>query len=1223
MASSGAQPPPLRGPSMRAFWDSVLKPLIEALEPERILEIGSDQGTTTRALLERARSHGAVVHAIDPKPSFDPVELEAEFPGLLVFHRALSLEVLPRLERFDLALIDGDHNWHTVLNELRLLERQALEEKAPPPLVALHDVGWPYGRRDLYYDPDNIPADKRQSHERRAIHPDSDELVDEGINAHLANAKLPAARHSGVHGAIDDFLAESEQGWKLFEVPGQHGLGILAVEQLLAGRGDVRKLLKATASARFLRAQIESVERARIDSEIRRRKANRGAEKARAELAREREDSAQAARKLSEAGARLDEAEREVKRLARRRDLAEKREGEVEDQLIRERRRARLAEEESEAGAERRKASSARISELEGELARARAEATAGAEGHRAAEARAAALAGKLEQEANARRRLVADFEDERASLERGLDDARAQADTGYHAAAELREMLEVRELETQRLVAQLADLQAALGRARADADVARAERSALDRRLGELAALHESTLAELGGARPTTEDRAESKAAAAYSELELEALERFTAAYRPSAPAGTDPLALPSPHDRRGALRPADSVPEPDHPSVDVVVCVHDALEDVRRCLWSLVHKASYPFRLIVVNDGSGTETTAYLRGAAAVNPEMTLIDNASPPHGYAIAANLGMREAGGDYVVVLNSDTVVTSGWLEKIVACGESDERIGILGPLSNAASHQSVPELRDKGGWATNPLPAFVTADGVARLLERVSPCSRPRLPFINGFCYVVKRAVFEAIGYFDEENFASGYCEENDFSYRAAQAGFELAVSDDCYVFHAKSKSFTAEARAPLAKRNYGIFLRKHGPEKIESLVRDLEEDTSLEPLRAAIGEGLSSPAALATALNAATHDPLDVAFILPGLGAGGSGGSHSIYQEVRGLRALGVPARILLPERAWQRAADTYADADEVFETFADLDQLSAKTAGADVISATHFKSAAMLAQLRRHRQDFLPAYYVQDYEPFFAPGDSEDAREAIRSYDAISDCLLFAKTHWLCNIVGERHGLHLAKVEPSIDEELFRPGDGRRADGPLRLAAMIRPRTPRRQPAATIGVLEALRRDLGEEVEVVTFGCDENEIAGLAASGELLANHRGLLTRQGVAALLGRCDVFLDMSMYQAFGRTALEAMACGCTAVVPRLGGVWEFVEDGVNAHAVDTLTPTGAIEVVSDLARDRDRLRRLQSAALRTAAGYSIGRAALSEYLVFSAEHARRFGTDRAAA
>ena len=64
------------------------------------------------------------------------------------------------------------------------------------------------------------------------------------------------------------------------------------------------------------------------------------------------------------------------------------------------------------------------------------------------------------------------------------------------------------------------------------------------------------------------------------------------------------------------------------------------------------------------------------------------------------------------------------------------------------------------------------------------------------------------------------------------------------------------------------------------------------------------------------------------------------------------------------------------------------------------------------------------------------------------------------------------------------------------------------------------------------------------------------------------MAELLRESDVFLDMSVYQAFGRTALEAMACGATAVVPKVGGVWEFVEHGHNALAVDTLSPKGAL-------------------------------------------------------
>jgi GT2 family glycosyltransferase len=1203
---------------MRAFWKSLLEPLLDALQPERILEIGADRGTTTEALIERAETHGAVLHVIDPKPGFDVEELRSKHPDSFVFHAALSLEVLPTLDRVDLALIDGDHNWHTVLNELRLLERRALEQGGPSPVMALHDVDWPYGRRDLYYDPETIPAEARRPFERRGMHPDSDELVDDGLNPHLANATRPADALSGVRGGVDDFLAESEQEWKLFDVPGQHGLAVLATAELLERRDSVRKVLRRTSRADFLRERVEAVERDRIEAEIRRVKATEAAKRAQAKLAEGAENAS------ANAAAEHEDAERRVKRLTAQRDAAEERESALENELVAARREARFAEEEVEAARERRNRDGRRAKRLEAELDASTAEIEAKAAALRQAEERLAARERELERAAASRARLTAEFEEERESLQRTLEEVRQQAHAARQAAAELREMVDEREVEARRLDAQLLSLQAESSRAQVKAEVVEAEREVLRRRLDELAALHESTLEDLGSldAAPAPASRPAAAASAALrSEAEQDALDVFVREYRPSHRSGPDPFALPFPHEWRDVLRASGEAG--DGPTVDVVVCVHNALEAVRHCLSSLVQRGSYPFRLIVVNDGSGEETTVYLEQVAAVNPKVTLIHNASPPHGYTIAANLGMRAADGDYVVLLNSDTVVTYGWLERIVACGESDERIGILGPLSNAASHQSIPELRDRDGWATNPLPSFFTPDGMAKLLDRASPRSRPRLPFVNGFCYVVKRAVFDAIGYFDEESFPSGYCEENDFSFRAAKAGFELAVADDAYVFHAKSKSYTPQARKPIAKRNYEVFLRKHGAETIESLVAELEADESLAGLRGVVAEALASPDALAEALAAGREDALSVAFILPGLGVGGSGGSHSVYQEVKGMQRLGLRARILLPQSAWERATAAYPDAAEVFETFGDGDDLALKTAGADVISATHFKSVALLAGLRVRREDFLPAYYIQDYEPFFAPHGSPSFREALDSYTAVPDCLLFAKTHWLCNVVGERHGRHVAKVEASLDEWLFRPPATGKGDGPLRVAAMVRPRTPRRQPSLTVAVLAALGRRLGGEIEVVTFGCQRDELASIPGSDSLLDNHRGLITREEVADLLGASDVFLDMSLYQAFGRTALEAMACECTAVVPRLGGAWEFVADGVNGHAVDTFAPDEAIETVAALARDRQRLRALQAAGRETAARYSVTRAALSEYLLFAHEHARRFGRDRAVA
>jgi hypothetical protein len=332
---------------------------------------------------------------------------------------------------------------------------------------------------------------------------------------------------------------------------------------------------------------------------------------------------------------------------------------------------------------------------------------------------------------------------------------------------------------------------------------------------------------------------------------------------------------------------------------------------------------------------------------------------------------------------------------------------------------------------------------------------------------------------------------------------------------------------------------------------------------------------------------------------------------------VHGLRRLGVPARILLSAGAWNRARSAYDDASEVFETFENTNELVDRTADANVIVATHFKSVAMVAAVRRQRDDFLPAYYVQDYEPMFKFGDTADNEEAAASYTAIPDALLFAKTHWLCNVVSRRHGVFVAKVEPSIDSAVYHANEVPSGNEVVRVTAMLRPRTPRRQPYSTVGVIERLLEERPGAVEVTTFGCREADLKKVTRSQTIHASHVGLLKRDQVAELLRQSDVFLDMSTYQAFGRTAVEAMACGCTAIIPRLGGVWDFVKHGGNALTVDTMDRDAAFAAVASLVDDRDRLAELKAAALETGARYSILRAAISEYIVLRQAYQSRFG------
>ncbi|MCP9488898.1 MAG: glycosyltransferase [Solirubrobacteraceae bacterium MAG38_C4-C5] len=1197
----------------------MIGPLLETLQPEVVVEVGSGRGQLTEPLLRWAHAGGATLHAIDPRPLAQEVEWAEQWPNTLTFHADRSLNALARITEVDVALLGGDPNWYTVSHELALLELMAQSADCPLPVVVIHGVDGPHRRRDGYYEPSAVPGAHRFPYEP------ADESLDGDDDP--ASAIYEHSLRNGVRTALEDFLADRADQWVLREVPGDDGLAVLAPSAVVSEHDALTELLERLQSASFLRGRVATVESARTEAERARAVAERRDVQSTYALRGLDEQQAELAESLHSTHQRLEQAE------AQRGQLQE-----ANESLRAELEYVRSTAEASERG----------IAELRGTIGDLQRQQHAGDDERdrlRDSLARSEAAEGRLRQalaeaqdvarasrehalEQGARVTELEDLGGRLPLLEDALAQARSSVEQESRIVYELREALVGQSREAhahwrERLVAEHSAFSSAPRALLTPREPV--EHPPRAETVRPIPPAHDPP--PPSGAVPPAPGHAESAPDLKYSPVDgsapsADATARAWFRAQHASALGTDVddtealarLAQPACRNLRRVVEEEGARKAPAQPTVDIVVCVHDALEDVRRCLWSLSAKTDYPFRLIVVNDGSGPPTTRDLELLAAENSEVTLIHNLSPPHGYTIAANLGMRATSADYVVLLNSDTIVTPGWLKRIVACGEKHPDAGVLGPLSNAASHQSVPELRQEGRWATNELPEWMTEDAMGELVACLSERRHPSLPFINGFCYAIKRKVLDRIGAFDEEHFASGYCEENDFSLRAAAAGFRLAVVDDAYVFHAKSRSYTPAGRDGHAKRNYQILLDKHGPDNVNRLVRDAEASEALTPLRGSLRSAIGRPEDLASALHRGRR-PLSVVFVLPGLGKGGSGGSHSIVQEVRGLRRLGVPARIALVKKDIERARSTYPDAGELFEPFADVDELERRTADADVISMTHFKSAAMVAHIWAQRQDFLPAYYIQDYEPFFSTSDGADIAEAVASYTAIPEAVLFAKTHWLCNVVGQAHGLAVAKVEPSIDETLFWSGS-RPGGGPLRVAAMTRPRTPRRQAHGTVTVLERAAARLGADIETVTFGCEAAAFNKLTSSSDLRAGHRGLLDRQEVAALLGSVDVFLDLSVYQAFGRTALEAMACGATAVVPRVGGASEFAVHGENSLVVDTFDEEPAVQALCDLAADRDRLAALQSAARRDAGRYSITRAALSEYLLFTREHARRF-------
>ena len=271
----------------------------------------------------------------------------------------------------------------------------------------------------------------------------------------------------------------------------------------------------------------------------------------------------------------------------------------------------------------------------------------------------------------------------------------------------------------------------------------------------------------------------------------------------------------------------------------MDIIICVHNALECVQRCLTSVAaYRDATVHRLIIVNDGSQPATTEWLRAFAKQHQNTQLIEHETA-QGYTRSANAGMAASDAEALVLLNSDTEVAPNWIEKLFDTFDAVPGIGIVGPISNAASQQSVPDNRSSTtNTAINPLPDGYDVMRMDRWCEeQATENSFVLVPLVHGFCFAVRKEVRERIGMFDEQAFPYGYGEENDFCLRASNAGFLLAVALHTFVFHEKSQSFDSEKRIALMKNSADKIGEVHGRERIVNAMRSMKENPAFVRLR--------------------------------------------------------------------------------------------------------------------------------------------------------------------------------------------------------------------------------------------------------------------------------------------------------------------------------------------------------------------------------------------------
>jgi GT2 family glycosyltransferase/glycosyltransferase involved in cell wall biosynthesis len=634
---------------------------------------------------------------------------------------------------------------------------------------------------------------------------------------------------------------------------------------------------------------------------------------------------------------------------------------------------------------------------------------------------------------------------------------------------------------------------------------------------------------------------------------------------------------------------------------AVDIVICVHNALADVRACIASVIRCTLPPYRVIIVDDGSGAETARFL-DAQAEEQGFLLLRNAEAG-GYTRAANVGLRAVTAPWVVLLNSDTIVTMNWLERLWAHGARDPGIGVVGPLSNTASWQSVPRIFDpsetgREEWAENPLPPGIGIDDVGEMAASLGGGAAP-LPFLNGFCYMIRGALLQSVGLFDEETFGAGYGEENDYSIRVRRAGFSLAVATDVYVYHAQSKSYSQDRRLTLARRADELLMQKFdAPTEIWPQAGFCRDNLGLASVRAHMAALWRRHDLVRE--GRARFEGKRIAFILPITELGGGG--NVVIQESLALARMGVDVTLLNLDHN-QRSLGALPDpASPLMRAFPSTEAMTAylmaNDTRYDAVIATLYRSVFWLPV----RAACKLGYYVQDFEPNFFAGNELEQKSALLSYALDESICLLTKTRWNQSEVARHIGREPRLVGPSVDVMAFAPSLLPRPAGIVRITAMVRPSTPRRAPERTIDVLATIVAAFGDRVAVEIFGADDAQLEAAGLSRPWAVN-AGRLNQAELATVLARADIFLDCSHYQAMGLTALEAMASGCAVIAPLVGGANDFIEGGINGFLVDTTDETACADAVAALVHDAARLASVQRRAIEDAHRYLPEAAALN--------------------
>ena len=585
-----------------------------------------------------------------------------------------------------------------------------------------------------------------------------------------------------------------------------------------------------------------------------------------------------------------------------------------------------------------------------------------------------------------------------------------------------------------------------------------------------------------------------------------------------------------------------------------DVIIPVYKAPEWVKLCVYALFTNTNPKSlgKVYLINDCDDAFTINCLKNLKSKYGSKIILKQNKENLGFVKTVNRGLELSTADCVLLLNSDCLLAKNGIEKLMHHIQNNPKIGLICPLASNAANITIPIPE---GWNYSEIDSLLEKHFLGKNFDACT---------VVGNCLMITRKCLSKVGFLDEA-YGTGYGEETDYQFKAMAKGFTAKIAIDTYVFHKAEASFgTSKEKQARLQKNRDLFFSRWGDQyKAELAKYNKNDPVKYIDARLTKTDWRPKP---------------NTIFYIDGI-VQNAGGVHAVVDIVNYLSINGESINIAYNLK--------YPYQESML--FNPIPTTKIKNIKTHQIVSTVWKTAFEARTIADQNNAKLLSF-VQGYEAYFENGAKYGAVEL--SYKLSNSLLTISE--YLKNELHTVFHEDSTVIPNGINYDLIHTTSNHPSIKPT-ITIITRDNTMKGD-WILIDIIKKLNNlNLPLKVNLVTIN-KEILLPSIDNSDFELSIISGPQNRTTIYQLLQQSDFYIDASLSEGFGLTALEAMAANCIPIVSDSMGINEYIEHNKNGIVIKNINDSNSfVKEIKKLLSDKSKSQALLEGCSETAQKY----------------------------